>query len=67
MYFFILILEIFEKFLLLIVFLKNFLVYCYYVEYCDDVCDVKMLFWLKILKMLLLSFVVFDFGFGLFV
>lgn len=62
----ILTLEIFEKLSLSTVSSKNFLVYRYHVEHCDDVRDAKTSFWPKTLKTLLLSLAVSDFGLGLF-
>lgn len=62
----ILTLEIFEKLSLSTVSSKNFLVYRYHVEHCDDVRDAKTSFWRKTLKTLLLSLAVSDFGLGLF-
>ena len=66
MYPLILTLEIFEKLSLSTVSSKNFLVYRYHVEHCDDVRDAKTSFWPKTLKTLLLSLAVSDFGLGLF-
>ncbi|CAH3142742.1 unnamed protein product [Pocillopora meandrina] len=62
----ILTLEIFEKLSLSTVSSKNFLVYRYHVEHCDDMRDAKTSFWPKTLKTLLLSLAVSDFGLGLF-
>ena len=66
MYPLILTLEIFEKLSLSTVSSKNFLVYRYHVEHCDDVRDAETSFWPKTLKTLLLSLAVSDFGLGLF-